>query len=110
MLCSFKNCINHQKDGCKRFYSNLHVVCKMLILSIFELKLNFYKHYFLLRRILQPHLPVGLPCYDLRLVGNREFVAALDEIVRQNHFRPYLLPTFDGQCVQGPGTYSPPYS
>jgi hypothetical protein len=108
MLCSFKNCINHQKDGCKRFYSNLHVVCKIFILS--KSNLIFTDIIFLLRRILQPHLPVGLPCYDLRLVGNREFVAALDEIVRQNHFRPYLLPTFDGQCVQGPGTYSPPYS
>ena len=57
---------------------------------------------FLLRKeVIQPHLPIRLPCYD---------------------FTPIIKPTFghfymdfgysqlswcDGRCVQGPGTYSP---
>ena len=60
---------------------------------------------FLLRKeVIQPHLPIRLPCYD---------------------FTPIIKPTFDhfdmgfgysrlswcdGRCVQGPGTYSPQYA
>ena len=68
-------------------------------------KINNTSRMFLLRKeVIQPHLPIRLPCYD---------------------FTPIIKPTFDhfymgfgysqlswcdGRCVQGPGTYSPQYA
>ena len=68
-------------------------------------KINNTNRTFLLRKeVIQPHLPIRLPCYD---------------------FTPIIKPTFDhfdmgfgysrlswcdGRCVQGPGTYSPQYA
>ena len=68
-------------------------------------KINNTSQTFLLRKeVIQPHLPIRLPCYD---------------------FTPIIKPTFghfdmdfgysqlswcDGRCVQGPGTYSPQYA
>ena len=51
--------------------------------------------------MIQPHLPVRLPCYDLAPVT--EF--AFDGIA--TGFGHPRLPWLDGRCVQGPGTYSP---
>src|SRR5574344_2252958 len=68
-------------------------------------KINNTNRTILLRKeVIQPHLPIRLPCYD---------------------FTPIIKPTFDhfymgfgcsrlswcdGRCVQGPGTYSPWYA
>ena len=52
------------------------------------------------KEVIQPHLPVRLPCYDLAPVTS----LTLGPINRD--FRYYQLPSLDGRCVQGPGTYS----
>ena len=54
-----------------------------------------------LKEVIQPHLPIRLPCYDLAPVTD----FALDVIA--NGFGRPQLPWLDGRCVQGPGTYSP---
>src|SRR5207244_1149752 len=54
-----------------------------------------------IKEVIQPHVPVGLPCYDFAPVTNHNFGALAD------HFCCSQLPWRDGRCVQGPGTYSP---
>ena len=54
------------------------------------------------KEVIQPHLPVRLPCYDFTLVTNLTLGAFL-----KGDFGCYRLPWCDGRCVQGPGTYSP---
>src|SRR5919202_42507 len=60
------------------------------------------------KEVIQPHLPVRLPCYDFTPVTR----LTLDSVLRSpgwtTGFRPPALPWCDGRCVQGPGTYSPP--
>ena len=59
-----------------------------------------------LKEVIQPHLPVRLPCYDLAPVKG----LALDASSLAGWhcgLEHSLLPWLDGRCVQGPGTYSP---
>ena len=57
--------------------------------------------------MIQPHLPVRLPCYDFTLVTN----STLGNVHLSNtDFGYNQFPWCDGRCVQGPGTYSPLYS
>jgi len=51
--------------------------------------------------VIQPHLPVRLPCYDFALLAERT-LSTLASI-----FRYPRLSWRDGRCVQGPRTYSP---
>jgi len=53
--------------------------------------------------VIQPHLPVRLPCYDFTPVTSPAFGGYTD-------FGHDQLPWCDGRCVQGPGTYSPQYA
>ena len=53
------------------------------------------------KEVIQPHLPVRLPCYDLAPVTSFAF-----DGITTGFGRPQL-PWLDGRCVQGPGTYSP---
>jgi hypothetical protein len=53
------------------------------------------------KEVIQPHLPVRLPCYDLAPVTDFAF-----DGIATGFGRP-RLPWLDGRCVQGPGTYSP---
>ena len=63
--------------------------------------------YFLLRKeVIHPHVPVGIPCYDLTPVIGPAFDGSL-LIGYATGFGRCRLPWFDGRCVQGPGTYSP---
>ena len=62
-----------------------------------------------LKEVIQPHLPVRLPCYDFTPVTSPTF-GALPLEVRANDFGRDQLPWCDGRCVQGPGTYSPQYA
>ena len=55
------------------------------------------------KEVIQPHLPIRLPCYDFTPV----ITPALDG---QAGFGREWLPWCDGRCVQGPGTYSPQYA
>ena len=62
-----------------------------------------------LKEVIQPHLPVRLPCYDLAPVKGLALGAG-SLAGRHRDFEHSLLPWLDGRCVQGPGTYSPRYA
>jgi hypothetical protein len=52
------------------------------------------------KEVIQPHVPVRLPCYDLAPVTG--FTLGLST----QDFGYTQLPSLDGRCVQDPGTYS----
>ena len=52
------------------------------------------------KEVIQPHVPVRLPCYDLAPVTSFTFGLPTKD------FGYSSLPSLDGRCVQGPGTYS----
>ncbi len=58
------------------------------------------------KEVIQPQVPLRLPCYDLVPVTDLAF-GAVPPKVGQNDFERYPLPWLDGRCVQGSGTYSP---
>ena len=61
------------------------------------------------KEVIQPHLPIRLPCYDFTpIIG-----PTLDGWLLIGYltgFGCYQLSWCDGRCVQGPGTYSPQYA
>src|SRR5699024_6023596 len=66
--------------------------------------------FFILRKeVIQPHLPIRLPCYDFTPVTDPTF-----DCCAQNGsltgFGYCQLPWCDGRCVQDPGTHSPRHS
>ena len=81
------------------FPSNFHL--DSLKTESFNFNLSNSLSFFSRKEVIQPHLPVRLPCYDLAPVT--EF--AFDGIA--TGFGHPRLPWLDGRCVQGPGTYSP---
>ncbi len=58
------------------------------------------------KEVIQPQVPLRLPCYDLVPITELAFGAALPK-VRQSDFERSPLSWLDGRCVQGSGTYSP---
>ena len=61
------------------------------------------------KEVIQPHLPIRLPCYDFTPIiyptlGGWLLKGYLTD------FGCYKLSWCDGRCVQGPGTYSPQYA
>ncbi len=76
------------------------IVCVTEVTVVF--KDCFNEETILLRKeVIQPHLPIRLPCYDLAPVTDFAFDAIA------SGFGHPRLPWLDGRCVQGPGTYSP---
>ena len=68
-------------------------------------KINNTSRIFLLRKeVIQPHLPIRLPCYDSTPIISPTFAKLASD------FGYYQLSWCDGRCVQGPGTYSPQYA
>ena len=61
---------------------------------------------FLRKEVIQPHLPVRLPCYDFTPIANPTFDGSLHKGWATG-FGCCRLSWCDGRCVQGPGTYSP---
>src|SRR5690348_14016338 len=62
------------------------------------------------KEVIQPHLPVRLPCYDFTPVTDPTLDSCLLRVAPTGWptgFRCCRLPWCDGRCVQGPGTYSP---
>ena len=59
------------------------------------------------KEVIQPHLPIRLPCYDFTPVISPAFGSFRFWITDFGH---YQLPWCDGRCVQDPGTYSPQHS
>ena len=54
------------------------------------------------KEVIQPHLPIRLPCYDFTPVIGLTFDGCPLSVSSCSQ-----LPWCDGRCVQGPGTYSP---
>ncbi len=69
---------------------------------LFEIKTSFP----LKKEVIQPHLPIRLPCYDFTPFTSFTLVVWL-LTVTCDHFGCSPLRWCDGRCVQGPGTYSP---
>ena len=61
------------------------------------------------KEVIQPHLPIRLPCYDFTpIIG-----PTLDGWLLIGYltgFGCYQLSWCDGRCVQGPGTHSPEHA
>ena len=73
---------------------------------LFELKCFSLRIYLPRKEVIQPHLPVRLPCYDFTPLTLHTFGASpLDGWA--GDFGCRRLGWCDGRCVQGPGTYSP---
>src|SRR5699024_12512625 len=62
--------------------------------------------FFLRKEVIQPHLPIRLPCYDLTPIIGPTFGGWLP-LRYFTDFGCSRLSWCDGRCVQGPGTYSP---
>ena len=58
------------------------------------------------KEVIQPQVPLRLPCYDFTPVTNPTFAGG-SLAVSLTVFWLSQLPWCDGRCVQGPGTYSP---
>ena len=58
------------------------------------------------KEVIQPHLPVRLPCYDFTPITDPTFDGSLLKGWATG-FGCCRLSWCDGRCVQGPGTYSP---
>ena len=61
------------------------------------------------KEVIQPHLPIRLPCYDFT-PNHRPHLRRLAPFGYPTGFGCYQLSWCDGRCVQGPGTYSPQYA
>ena len=58
------------------------------------------------KEVIQPHLPIRLPCYDFTPIIDPTFDGSLLN-GQATGFGCSRLSWFDGRCVQSPGTYSP---
>ena len=58
------------------------------------------------KEVIQPQVPLRLPCYDFAPVADPTVVARLLLLGYLNAVRQNQLPWRDGRCVQDPGTYS----
>ncbi len=67
-----------------------------------------YSHliHILRKEVIQPHLPIRLPCYDFTPIIDPTFGGWFLKGYPTD-FGCYQLSWCDGRCVQGPGTYSP---
>ena len=81
-------------------------ICRTGSCPLFELKCFSLRIYLPRKEVIQPHLPVRLPCYDFTPLTLHTFGASpLDGWA--GDFGCRRLGWCDGRCVQGPGTYSP---
>ena len=64
-------------------------------------------YFFPRKEVIQPHLPVRLPCYDFTPLTLHTFDASAPFRGSAGGFGCRRLGWCDGRCVQGPGTYSP---
>ena len=70
---------------------------------------NRIVNFLLLRKeVIQPHLPIRLPCYDFTPVT--KFTLGSFLLRWLTDFGCPQLPWCDGRCVQDPGTHSPRHS
>ena len=62
------------------------------------------------KEVIQPQLPLRLPCYDFTPIISPTLTTCAPHRVRSRRFRCCQLWWCDGRCVQGPRTYSPRYA
>ena len=62
------------------------------------------------KEVIQPHVPVRLPCYDFTPITNPTLVTYLPRRGWPSAFASCRLSWCDGRCVQAPGTHSPHYA
>ena len=63
------------------------------------------------KEVIQPHLPIRLPCYDFTPITDPTVDGTLlPQEVGSPGFGCDRLSWCDGRCVQGPGTNSPPHA
>ena len=74
--------------------------------SEFDHNPNLWSGFLLRKEVIQPHLPVRLPCYDFTPIANPTFDSSPPKGWATG-FGCCQLSWCDGRCVQGPGTYSP---
>ena len=65
-----------------------------------------YQGLVLRKEVIQPQVPLRLPCYDFTPVTDPTVVRLPPKLAQRSSGRTQL-PWCDGRCVQGPGTYSP---
>ena len=53
-----------------------------------------------LKEVIQPQVPLGLPCYDFTPVMNHKVVSDLPKVSLPTSFATHS-PWCDGRCVQG---------
>ena len=71
---------------------------------------RFCSSWLLLRKeVIQPHLPIRLPCYDFTPIIDSTLGCCLLKSWLTDFGYPQLS-WCDGRCVQGPGTYSRQYA
>lgn len=58
-------------------------------------------NYFLRKEVIQPQVPLRLPCYDLVPIKSFRFGTG------EGDFGGLSFSWLDGRCVQGSGTHSP---
>src|SRR5699024_10142095 len=71
--------------------------------------LRVHFRYILRKEVIQPHLPIRLPCYDFTPIIGPTVDGCLD-LGWPAGFRCYGPSWCDGRCVHVPGTYSPWHS
>jgi hypothetical protein len=59
------------------------------------------------KEVIQPQLPLRLPCYDFTPITSSAFGRCPPLRGWPTDFGRFRLSWCDGRCVQGPGTYSP---
>ena len=77
------------------------------LLPSIRVKLISLKMYLPRKEVIQPHLPVRLPCYDFTPLTLHTFDASAPFRGSAGGFGCRRLGWCDGRCVQGPGTHSP---
>ena len=75
------------------------------MLSAFKVALGAYSRS--VKEVIQPQVPLRLPCYDFAPVTALAFGRLVSLRSSDTDFGRSQLPWRDGRCVQGPGTYSP---
>ena len=100
------------RDGYGCFpYPHHHRTCLYFLSPLKPTTINaqtLTSSFFLRKEVIQPHLPIRLPCYDFTPVIRPAFGGSfLRWVTDFGHFR---LPWCDGRCVQDPGTYSPQHA
>ena len=100
----FPSAHRHQKDLCYSlevpFEHHNHSTVKHITGS------RLLYSFSLRKEVIQPHLPIRLPCYDFTPVISPAFDCSL-HVGWVTGFGRFRLPCCDGRCVQDPGTYSP---